>query len=231
MKPITSFWLLTAFLLGTGCLAVSAQTATAQDQPLGDYARKLKKDNKKPARIFDNDSLPTEEKWKSSDNPAPDAEQAQDETAKNAEEDQEQNPDKDQAAEGAAGNKPPAPGKHPAKVEKMPEVSPGESEEARQKVYDKWQEKLDNEKEKLDLASRELDVLQREYKLRVADFYADAGNRLRNQADWDKKDADYKKQIEDKQKALTEAQQDLENMQEDARKAGVPSSVLDKTSN
>jgi len=225
MKPITSIWLLTAFLAGTGCLAVSAQTASPQDQPLGEYARELKKNNKKAARTFDNDSLPTEEKWKSTDNPAPETTQAQNGTAQSAE----QNPN--QAAEGETANKPPAPGRHPAKIEKMPEVSPGESQEERQKVYDKWQEKLANEKEKLDLTTRELDVLQREYKLRVADFYADAGNRLRNQTDWDKKDAEYKKQIEEKQKALTETQQDMENMREDARKAGVPSSVTDKTSN
>jgi hypothetical protein len=33
-------------------------------------------------------------------------------------------------------------------------------------------------------------------------MYADAGNRMRNSADWDKQDAQYKQQIADKQKAL-----------------------------
>ena len=56
-------------------------------------------------------------------------------------------------------------------------------------------------------------------------MYADAGNRLRNSAEWDKQDAQYKQQIADKQKALEDAKQKLEDMQEDARKAGVPASV------
>ena len=56
-------------------------------------------------------------------------------------------------------------------------------------------------------------------------MYGDAGNRLRNSADWDKQDAQYKQQIADKQKALDDAKQKQDEMQEEARKAGVPSSV------
>jgi hypothetical protein len=73
--------------------------------------------------------------------------------------------------------------------------------------------------------ARELDVLQREYQLRAAAMYGDAGNRLRNQTDWDKQDAQYKQNIADKQKALDDAKQKLDDMQEEARKAGVPSNV------
>ena len=76
--------------------------------------------------------------------------------------------------------------------------------------------------DQIDLLGRELDVLQREYQIRAAAMYADAGNRMRNSADWDKQDAQYKQQIADKQKALDDAKQKLEDMQEDARKAGVP---------
>jgi hypothetical protein len=68
-------------------------------------------------------------------------------------------------------------------------------------------------------------VLQREYQLRAAAIYADAGNRMRNSADWDKQDAQYKQQIADKQKALDEAKQKLDDLDEEARKAGAPSSV------
>jgi hypothetical protein len=75
------------------------------------------------------------------------------------------------------------------------------------------------------LLQRELDVLQREYQIRAAAMYGDAGNRLRNSADWDKQDAQYKQQIADKQKALDDAKQKQDEMQEEARKAGVPSSV------
>jgi hypothetical protein len=76
--------------------------------------------------------------------------------------------------------------------------------------------------------SRELDVLQREYQIRAAAMYADAGNRLRNQADWDKQDTQYKQQIADKQKAVDEAKQKLEELQENARKAGAPTSVQEQ---
>ena len=56
-------------------------------------------------------------------------------------------------------------------------------------------------------------------------MYADAGNRMRNSADWDKQEAEYKQKIADKQKAVEDAKQKLDDMQEDARKAGVPASM------
>jgi len=90
-----------------------------------------------------------------------------------------------------------------------------------------WEDRLAAQKDQIDLLNRELDVLQREYQLRAAAMYADAGNRLRNSADWDKQDAQYKQQIADKQKALDDAKQKLDDMQEDARKAGVQSSATE----
>jgi hypothetical protein len=59
-------------------------------------------------------------------------------------------------------------------------------------------------------------------------MYADAGNRMRNSADWDKQDAQYKQQIADKQKAVEEAKQKLDDLQEEARKAGAPASVIEQ---
>lgn len=88
-----------------------------------------------------------------------------------------------------------------------------------------WQDKLSAQKNSIDLASRELDVLQKEYQLRAAAMYADAGNRMRNAAQWDKEDADYKQKIADKQKAVDEGKQKLEDMQEEARKDGVPAAM------
>jgi len=216
MKRIASLCLLTIFCAGVGVWLAAAQTSTDQDQPLAQYARDQKKNKKPAARIFDNDNIPsgdtlniigkstheTEAQGASTQNSAPEP-----------------------AAEG--GREVPMAGRH-AKIDKMPQVAPGESQEDRQKVYDTWQDKLNDQQQKLDLATRELDVLQREYKLRAAELYGDAGNRLRNSADWDKKDADYKKQIEDKQKALADAKAAMENTQDDARKAGVPNSVTEK---
>ena len=76
-------------------------------------------------------------------------------------------------------------------------------------------------KRKIDSLNHELDLDQREYRLRAAAQYGDAGNRLRNAAQWDKEDAQYKSDIDAKQKALDAAQQELDEMQEQARKAGI----------
>jgi hypothetical protein len=51
-------------------------------------------------------------------------------------------------------------------------------------------------------------------------MYADAGNRMRNSAEWDKEDTQYKQQIADKQKALDDAKTKLDDIEESARKAG-----------
>jgi hypothetical protein len=58
-------------------------------------------------------------------------------------------------------------------------------------------------------------------------MYADAGNRMRNSAEWDKQDADYKQKIADKQKAVEDAKSKLTDMQEEARKDGVPSAMVE----
>jgi hypothetical protein len=97
----------------------------------------------------------------------------------------------------------------------------------KQAAWKDWQGKLTSQKDAIDLAARELDVLQREYQLRAAAMYADAGNRIRNSADWDKQDAEYKQKITDKQKSVDDAKQKLSDMQEEARKAGVPASMIE----
>jgi hypothetical protein len=103
--------------------------------------------------------------------------------------------------------------------------APGSSVADKQKLNDDWKAKITTQKDQISLASRELDVAQREYRLRAAAMYADAGNRLRNSADWDKEDAKYKQQILQKQKAVDDAKKKLDDMQEQARKAGVSSSA------
>ena len=94
-----------------------------------------------------------------------------------------------------------------------------------QKAYDDWKAKISDQQGKVDLMSRELEETQREYRLRAAAFYADAGNRLRNQGSWDKEDAQYKQTIAQKQKALDDAKKALDDMKEQARKAGVPAKM------
>jgi len=178
-------------------------TSTVQEpSSLGDYARKVHKDTqeapKPKPKVFDNDNLPRDESISVVGAPAAaDATQAGSTT-----------PD----SKDAAAAKPAAPADDQAK---------------KQAAWKQWKDKLSAQKDAIDLASRELDVLQREYQLRAAEMYADVGNRLRNSTQWDKQEAQYKQQIADKQKAVEDAKQKLTDMQEEARKAGVPSSMLD----
>jgi hypothetical protein len=183
--------------------AVSAQ---AQDQSsLGDYARKIHKDSataKPKPKVFDNDNIPRDQQISIvGEQPAASAGtttgDATDKTAKPA--------DSKDAAKPASADE----------------------EAKKQAAWKEWQNKLSAQKDAIDLASRELDVLQREYQLRAAEMYADVGNRLRNETQWDKQEAQYKQQIADKQKSVEDAKQKLDDMKEQARKAGVPSAMIE----
>ncbi len=188
-------------LLLSTILLASFAGAQSTDPPLGDYARKVKKDPaaKAKPKVFDNDNIPTDDKLsvvgQNAANAAPADNAAQVD---------------DKGKDSAAGAKP-----------------ADDDQAKKQAAWKDWQNKLAAQKNSIDLANRELDVLQREYQLRAAAFYADAGNRIRNSAQWDKQDADYKEKIADKQKTVDDAKQKLDDMKEDARKAGVPSGMLD----
>ena len=205
MKRVAYVRIAVVILAGMMASFANAQSSNPQEQPLGDYARAVRKD-KKPAQAkqFDNDNLPVQDKLSIVGN-AGTSGGDNSQTAANAA------PDADQSDKKAD--------------EKPPSVQPGESKEDRQKTYDSWKDRLTAQKEKIDLLTRELDVAQREYQLRAAAMYADAGNRMRNSGAWDKEDSDYKQKIDEKKKALDEAKKDMDSMQEDARKAGVPTSV------
>jgi len=95
------------------------------------------------------------------------------------------------------------------------------ADDDRKQSADDMKDKIDAQKKTVESLNHELDLVQREYRLRAAAMYSDAGNRLRNSAQWDKEEGDFKKQLEEKQKAVDAAKQDLENLQEQARKSGV----------
>jgi hypothetical protein len=205
--------LLASLIVVLAVAPAGAQTAPEpQDQSsLGAYARKVHNypaAAKPKAKVFDNDNLPKDDKL-SVVGP--------------------QSPAEANAASPAAAEKP-VTGAESKPSESKPgtssQASPAEDDQAKkQAAWKQWQGKLATQKDQIDLASRELDVLQREYQLRAAAMYADAGNRIRNSAQWDKQDADYKQKIADKQKAVEDAKQKLEDMQEEARKAGVPAAM------
>ena len=213
MNRITHLWLAGMILAGVVVRPSSAQDSRAQtqeqtanpgDQSLGTVARAIRKD-KKPAttKKFDNDNLPREDKL-SVVGQEPGGSSAS----------------SDAVQDGASASKP-----SQEKAGQYPAIQPGQSQEQRQQVYDQWKDKISDQQGQIELLKRELDVTQREYRLREAAMYGDAGERLRNQAQWDKEDADYKQKISERQQALDNAQQKMSDLQEDARKAGVPTSV------
>jgi hypothetical protein len=202
MKRIASVFLAEVVLAG-----MLVTLAGAQSQPLGDYARSVRKEEKPAtAKVYDNDNLPradnisvvgnaTESTGAEDANPAPEADSVQPE-------------------DGATTSAP----------QSSDATKPSDGANA-QKANDDWKQKFSDQQAKIDLLARELDVTQREYRLRAAAFYADAGNRLRSQGAWDKQDAQYKQEVAQKQKALDDAKKALDDMKEQARKAGVPAKL------
>ena len=220
MKHIMNIGLGFVFALSTFFLTCSAGAQTPsqpKDQSsLGDYARKVRKDTGAPAgkpKVFDNDNLPKDDKLSVVGQPPV----AEAKTAKA------EDPGEKPAAPPADGKATPD-GKAAAQT-KPGTATPEDEKAKKQAEWKGWQDKITTQKDQVTLASRELDVTQREYQLRAAAMYADAGNRMRNSAQWDKEEANYKQQIADKQKAVDEAKQKLEDMKEEAHKAGVPSSM------
>ena len=234
MKHTAHFVLATVLVFGCLALPGIAQNQPTQDRsaqdaqsapsqssgaPLGDYARKVRKEDegKGKPKVFDNDNLPREDKLSIVGPPSPeDSSTSADAGAAASETKTETGEAK--SPEAGAGAQPAAETKNTGK-------SPEQDEKGKQEAWKQWQEKIKAQKDQIDLLTRELDVLQREYQIRAAAMYADVGNRLRNSAAWDKQDADYKQQIADKQKAVDDAKQKLDDLDEDARKAGVPSAV------
>jgi hypothetical protein len=218
MKRSLSLWVGVIVLIAAASTVASGQ---AQQQPLGDYARAVKRTKapaaKTAAKVYDNDNLPPA----ASINVAgDDSKPASDQDSKAADQDAKPDPDKPKNPDDAAKQEAPA-------AEKKPEakLKPGQSAEDRQKALDAVKEKLAGQKDKISLLSRELDVLQREHQLKAAEFYANTARRTQNPNGFQDEDAKYKQQIADKQKQLDEAKGKLSGMEDEAHKAGAPNSI------
>ncbi|MGB9072781.1 MAG: hypothetical protein WCC22_08920 [Terriglobales bacterium] len=209
-------------------LAVSGAAA----QSLADVARsarKAKAQQTTTSRHFDNDNLPTqthlsvvgpenangasEGRNQASDQgkpgqPGPEASNASSTPAEAKAPDQGKPGQPEQEASNASST--PEEAKAPASEAKAPAA-----ENKAGKVD--WNKKIQDQKAKIDTLAKDLDLTQREYRLRAVAMYSDAGNRLRNAAQWDKEDAQYKKEIADKQQALDGAKQELNDMEAQAR--------------
>jgi hypothetical protein len=201
-------WTFTALV--TGAMA-NAQT---QSQPLGDYARAVKKTKPAPqksSKTYDNDNIPRNTTLsvvgpEQSESGATKDSNSQDESASPA-----KTPDENVDSA--------------KKAEELPQVKAGQSSEDRQKAVADWKQKIDDQKGKVDLLSRELNVLQRELEVKRADFYSSTARAVQNSRGFDDEEAKYKQQIAGKQKSLDGAKAKLDELQEQARKSGVPNSA------
>ena len=202
MKRITYIWLAASVLAGVMVSLASAQdaaTSNPQEPSLGTYARNARKDKKQDAvKKWDNDNLPREDKL----SVVGDASSAANSPAK---------PQDATLPQAAA-------------ADEMPKMTPGQSDEDRQKVIDQWQRKLSEQRAQINSLNHDLDLNQREYRVHSAEYYNDPAVRL-NQAQWGKDQSDYKQKLADQQKAVDEAKQKFNDLQEEARRAGVPNSV------
>ena len=218
MKRSLSLWVGVIVLIAAASNMASGQ---AQQQPLGDYARAVKRTKapaaKTAAKVYDNDNLPPAASINVvGDNVKP----ASDQDSKAADQDANQDQDKPKNPVDTAKQEAPT-------GEKKPEaqLKAGQSAEERQKALDAVKEKLAGQKDKISLLSRELDVLQREHQLKAAEFYANTPRRTQNPNGFKDEDAKYKQQIADKQKQLDEAKGKLSGMEDEAHKAGAPNSI------
>ncbi len=195
-------------------LAVSGAAA----QSLGDVARSVRKTKAQQtttSRHFDNDNLPTQTHLSVVGTETPDDASAGGSQASEPSKPADQSKPGQPGQEASTPDSTPAEAKAPASEPKVP---PAEDKAG----SDDWSKKIDGQKAKIETLSQALDVTQREYRLRAVAMYSDAGNRLRNSAQWDSDDAQYKKEIADKQQALDAAKQQLTEMEEQARKDGAP---------
>ncbi len=208
--------LVMSFLL-CACM-LFAQTTT--QQPLGDYARAVRKSKGAPSaadqvtagsnqkKVYDNDTIPTTSSLSVvGDSGGPSSQPSQD------------------AGTSPTGSSSGTDKKGDQKDE--PQIKPGQSMEERKQAYDAWKQKLDAQNEKIAKLSRELDLLQREYQVKASEFYDDTANRAQNPTGFAKQDADYKQQLAEKHQTVDAAKAQLNEMQESARKAGVPGSVIE----
>lgn len=202
--------------------------AQSDNQPLGDYARTMRKTKGGSSRnaspkVYDNDNLP-DGTVSVVGNPEPEARsipktEEQDQAKDTATNTGDKTADK-------TGEKSEEKTPHKADGKSVePQIQPGQTAEERQKALQGWKEKIDEQKEKIAAVSHELDLLQREYRLKAAEFYSNTANRVQHPYGFADDDAKYKQQIADKQKELEDAQTKLDEMQETGRKAGAPNSV------
>ncbi len=189
-------------------VCISAQQPT-QSQSLGDVARQQKSSDKAQGhKVWTNDDFPDRP---ASTDAAPADASTSDATADAAAAgpvDASGKPAKDAGSKEAAA-------KPEAKVAKKTD-----SADEQKKIDDEWKGKLDAQKSKIADLQREYDLTERELKLAQTTYYADAGNKLRDQKDFLDKDKASRDKLDALKQQITDEQAKLSDMQDKAHKAG-----------
>jgi len=186
-------------------MLASATLAAAQNESLGDYARAARKEKRPAAKlVYTNDNLPTSTTISVVGPPLASEEKpaAEEKLAAKPSEDKEKSAPKE------------------AKEIKPSETPAPQNEQGSQ-------DQIAAQKKTVADLAHELDLLQREFKLQVANYYADAGNELRDQKNWLDQETKFKSDIADKQKQLDDAKTQLQEMEEQARKAAPSGSLTE----
>jgi hypothetical protein len=182
--------------------------AQAQPASLGDYARSVKQNKpqatKPPARVYDNDNLPSTT-ISVVGAPPP--------TATDAAKDNKDSKQPDAKADDKTAASTPKTDGKPAEKKASTEIKPGQSPEERQKAFDGWKTRISDQKKKVDQLAHDLDDFQHNSTLAQVSVWPETQK--------------YGQGLADKQKALAQAKAELSDLQEQARKAGVPASVAE----
>ena len=99
-----------------------------------------------------------------------------------------------------------------------PKASPAEDKARAEAAL---QAKVNAQKAEIATLSRELDIADRENRLRVANYYADAGNSLRDPRKFQDEQRAKEAEIADKKKAIEDAKSKLADLIEQGRKTGL----------
>lgn len=119
------------------------------------------------------------------------------------------------------------------------ETKPSDAKDAKTPAADEGEDAPSPEEEKAALAAdfraritkaqgelatlqREVNIAQRENQIQTAQFYADAGNRLRDERKFAEEQKRIIADLQDKQRKITETQALIEQLRDQARRAGIP---------
>ncbi len=108
------------------------------------------------------------------------------------------------------------------------EAAEGEKtpDEQKAELAASYRDQIEKAKNEAATLQRELDIATRENKLRVAQFYADAGNRLRDEKKFVEEQNKTLADIADKQKRLSDTAATLDRLRSEARRAGIAPGLI-----